>query len=131
MVERRAYVTIHRLAGDGRVHGLFQCAADHCKSFFPQCPRRYPRQQYDDAAADREKTALRSAGSSMSGTARPGSHTSGRRGDSLVPGAGARTAVHRDSLCRGLSIAPDHSGFIVEPYSILISARTFCGSTHG
>lgn len=49
------YVTIHRLAGDGRVHGLFQCAADHCKSISPQCPRRYPRQQYDDAAADREK----------------------------------------------------------------------------
>lgn len=29
------YVTIHRLAGDGRVHGLFQCAADHCKSISP------------------------------------------------------------------------------------------------
>jgi len=42
-----------------------------------------------------------------------------------------RMAVHRDSLRRGLSVAPDHSGFIVEPYSILISARTFCGSTHG
>jgi len=26
------YVTIHRLAGDGQVHGLFQCAADYCKS---------------------------------------------------------------------------------------------------
>ena len=25
------YVTIHRLAGDGQVHGLFQCAADYCK----------------------------------------------------------------------------------------------------
>ena len=37
------YVTIHRLAGDGQVHGLFQC------------PRRYPRQQYDDAAVDREE----------------------------------------------------------------------------
>ena len=49
------YVTIHRLAGDGRVHGLFQCAAEHCKLLSPQCPRRYPRQQYDDAAADREE----------------------------------------------------------------------------
>lgn len=29
------YVTIHRLAGDGQVHGLFQCAADHCKSISP------------------------------------------------------------------------------------------------
>ena len=67
----------------------------------------------------------------MSGTAHPGSHTIGRRGNFLVPDAGAWTAVHRDSLCRGLSVAPDHSGFIVEPYSILISARTFCGSTHG
>lgn len=27
-----SHLTIHRLAGDGRVHGLFQCAADHCKS---------------------------------------------------------------------------------------------------
>ena len=26
------YVTIHRIAGDGQVHGLFRCAADHCKS---------------------------------------------------------------------------------------------------
>ena len=25
------YVTIHRLAGDGRAHGLFQCAARYCK----------------------------------------------------------------------------------------------------
>ena len=25
------YVTIHRIAGDGQVHGLFQCAADYCK----------------------------------------------------------------------------------------------------
>ena len=67
----------------------------------------------------------------MSGTAHPGSHTIGRRGNFLVLDAGAWTAVHRDGLCRGLSVAPDHSGFIVEPYSILISARTFCGSTHG
>lgn len=29
------YVTIHRLAGDGRVHGLFQCAAEHCKLLPP------------------------------------------------------------------------------------------------
>ena len=29
------YVTIHRLAGDGRVHGLFQCAAEHCKLLSP------------------------------------------------------------------------------------------------
>ncbi|MBQ6431552.1 MAG: N-acetyltransferase [Oscillospiraceae bacterium] len=25
------YVTIHRIAGDGQAHGLFQCAADYCK----------------------------------------------------------------------------------------------------
>ena len=28
------YVTIHRMAGDGQVHGLFQCAVDDCKSSF-------------------------------------------------------------------------------------------------
>ena len=26
------YVTIHRIAGDGQVHGLFRCAAEHCKA---------------------------------------------------------------------------------------------------
>ena len=25
------YLTIHRMAGGGEVHGLFRCAADHCK----------------------------------------------------------------------------------------------------
>ena len=25
------YVTIHRIAGDGKVHGLFQCAVNFCK----------------------------------------------------------------------------------------------------
>ncbi len=25
------YIAIHRVAGDGQVHGLFRCAADHCK----------------------------------------------------------------------------------------------------
>lgn len=25
------YVTIHRIAGDGQAHGLFQCAAEYCK----------------------------------------------------------------------------------------------------
>ena len=25
------YVTIHRIAGDGQVHGLFQCAVSYCK----------------------------------------------------------------------------------------------------
>lgn len=25
------YLTIHRIAGDGQVHGLFRCAADYCK----------------------------------------------------------------------------------------------------
>ena len=49
-----------------------------------------------------------------------------RRASVRVPVRGRRY-----SLRRGLSVAPDHSGFIVEPYSILISARTFCGSTHG
>lgn len=26
------YVTIHRLAGDGQTHGLFQCAANYAKT---------------------------------------------------------------------------------------------------
>lgn len=26
------YVTIHRIAGDGVVHGVFNCASDYCKS---------------------------------------------------------------------------------------------------
>ena len=26
------YITLHRLAGDGQAHGLFQCAVDFCKS---------------------------------------------------------------------------------------------------
>ena len=26
-----SYLTIHRIAGDGLVHGIFQCAADYCK----------------------------------------------------------------------------------------------------
>ena len=26
------YVTIHRIAGDGEVHGIFKCAAEYCKS---------------------------------------------------------------------------------------------------
>ena len=25
------YVTIHRVAGDGNVHGIFKCASDYCK----------------------------------------------------------------------------------------------------
>lgn len=29
-----AYATIHRVAGDGQVHGLFQCAVDYCKGRF-------------------------------------------------------------------------------------------------
>ena len=28
------YATIHRVAGDGHVHGLFRCAADHCKGIY-------------------------------------------------------------------------------------------------
>jgi len=28
------YVTIHRIAGDGIVHGIFKCASDYCKSLF-------------------------------------------------------------------------------------------------
>ena len=28
------YVTIHRLAGDGTVHGLFQCVVDYCKNLY-------------------------------------------------------------------------------------------------
>ena len=27
------YITIHRIAGDGEVHGLFRCALDYCKNF--------------------------------------------------------------------------------------------------
>ena len=30
-LNEETYVTIHRLAGDGKVHGLFQCAADYCR----------------------------------------------------------------------------------------------------
>ena len=26
------YVTVHRIAGDGKVKGIFKCAADYCKS---------------------------------------------------------------------------------------------------
>lgn len=26
------YITIHRIASDGQVHGLFQCAVDYCKN---------------------------------------------------------------------------------------------------
>ena len=26
------YIVIHRIAGDGQAHGIFQCAADYCKS---------------------------------------------------------------------------------------------------
>ena len=26
------YLTIHRVAGDGQVHGVFRCAADYCKA---------------------------------------------------------------------------------------------------
>ena len=29
------YVVLHRLAGDGQVHGLFRCAVDYCKSMYP------------------------------------------------------------------------------------------------
>ncbi len=28
------YVTIHRLAGDGKTHGLFQCVVDYCKNLY-------------------------------------------------------------------------------------------------
>lgn len=28
------YVTIHRIAGDGLAHGVFRCAADHCKRLY-------------------------------------------------------------------------------------------------
>ena len=28
------YVTIHRIAGDGQAHGVFRCAADHCKRLY-------------------------------------------------------------------------------------------------
>lgn len=112
------YVTIHRLAGDGRVHGLFQCAADHCKSISPNV-------RVDTHANNTtmqrliEKNGFKKCGIIH---VRDGS----RRASVRVPVRGRRY-----SLRRGLSVAPDHSGFIVEPYSILISARTFCGSTHG
>ena len=29
------YLTIHRIAGDGKVHGLFRCAVDYCKHLSP------------------------------------------------------------------------------------------------
>ena len=25
------YITVHRIAGDGKVHGIFRCVVDHCK----------------------------------------------------------------------------------------------------
>ena len=28
------YVTIHRIAGDGKTHGLFACAVEYCKSHY-------------------------------------------------------------------------------------------------
>lgn len=28
----KPYITIHRLAGDGQVHGLFQCVVNYCKN---------------------------------------------------------------------------------------------------
>lgn len=28
----RPYIAIHRIAGDGKAHGVFRCAADHCKA---------------------------------------------------------------------------------------------------
>ena len=36
------YVTIHRLAGDGRVHGLFQCAAEHTRRTAPSIASFFP-----------------------------------------------------------------------------------------
>ncbi len=27
-----AYVTVHRIASDGKVHGIFKCAIDYCKT---------------------------------------------------------------------------------------------------
>ncbi|MBR4396591.1 MAG: hypothetical protein IKS93_01915 [Methanobrevibacter sp.] len=27
-----SYVTVHRIASDGKVHGIFKCVADYCKS---------------------------------------------------------------------------------------------------
>lgn len=27
-----AYLTVHRIAGDGKCHGIFKCAVDYCKS---------------------------------------------------------------------------------------------------
>ena len=105
------YVTIHRLAGDGRVHGLFQCAAEHCKLLSPNV-------RVDTHANNTTMQRLIEKSD--------GAVIFSRRASVRVPVRGRRY-----SLRRGLSVAPDHSGFIVEPYSILISARTFCGSTHG
>lgn len=32
MLNEEPYLTIHRLAGDGQVHGLFSCALNYCKN---------------------------------------------------------------------------------------------------
>ena len=90
------YVTIHRLAGDGRVHGLFQCAADHCKSISPNV-------RVDTHANNTtmqrliEKNGFKKCGIIHVRDGSPGSHTSGRRGDFLAPGvcprAGTRATV--------------------------------------
>ena len=29
------YLTLHRVAGDGQVHGVFRCAVDYCKTLSP------------------------------------------------------------------------------------------------
>ena len=124
------YVTIHRLASDGRVHGLFQCAAEHCKLLSPNV-------RVDTHANNTtmqrliEKSGFKKCGIIHVRDGSPripldGAVIFSRRASVRVPVRGRRY-----SLRRGLSVAPDHSGFIVEPYSILISARTFCGSTHG
>lgn len=45
------YLTIHRVAGDGQVHGLFSRAADYCKGPFPEHPHRHPWGQPGHAEA--------------------------------------------------------------------------------
>ncbi|MFR6087359.1 MAG: N-acetyltransferase [Oscillospiraceae bacterium] len=49
------YLTIHRLAGDGRTHGLFRCRG-LLQGHFPECSSGYPRRQPHHAAfAGRER----------------------------------------------------------------------------
>ena len=72
------YLTIHRLAGDGRTHGLFRCAADYCKAISRNV-ERIPTPTTAPCSICWKRTASSPAARSMCGTERPGWHTIGRQ----------------------------------------------------